>query len=448
MDLFEAAKMRLAAQAASPQIYTVRELNLRARTDLERAYSGICIEAEISGVSPSSAGHVYFELVDKDGAAKISAVMWRGTAQRYRSRLRNGRGVRAIGQLTVYEKTGRYQFIVSSISEDSAGLKAEALRKLTAQLDAEGLFDVSRKRPLPTMPACVGVVTSRTGAALQDIIKVARRRFPVKLLLIHAAVQGETAPAELRAALDRLGQTPGVDVIIIGRGGGSTEELDAFNDEALVRAVAACPVPVISAVGHQIDITLCDRAADKRAATPSEAAELAIPDKVEQLRHLQSQRERLVRIAEHFVLQGQQRHTYQFSRLQTADPRHRLDLQCAALQRHRDKLEHWAQQATPQRQERLNALRMRLHHWGQQATPQRQERLNALRMGLHALHPQHTLKRGFAAVSTKTQRVVTRAADLRPDDIVRVQLAEGHFDAVVVDTYTATDAAPKRRGIS
>ena len=425
MDLFEAAKMRSAAQAASPKIYTVRELNLRVRSSLESAYSGICIEAEISDVHPSNAGHVYFELVDKDGAAKISAVMWRGTAQRYRSRLQHGRGVRAIGQLTVYEKTGRYQFIVSSISEDSAGLKAEALRKLTAQLDAEGLFDVSRKRKLPPMPTCVGVVTSRTGAVLHDIIKVARRRFPVKLLLVHAAVQGETAPAELREALVRLGQTPGVDVIIIGRGGGSTEELDAFNNEALVRAVASCPVPVISAVGHQIDITLCDRAADKRAATPSEAAELAIPDKAEQLRDLDSKRERLVHIAEHYALRHQQRYTHQYSRLQTADPRHRLDLQCGALQRHRDKLEHWAQQATPQREERLNALRM----------------------GLHALHPQHTLKRGFAAVSTETQQVVTRAADLRPGDTVSVQLAEGYFTASVTDTYTATDAAPKRRGI-
>lgn len=224
-----------------------------------------------------TSGHMYFSLKDDDGV--LRAVMFRSSAARLDFLPKNGMKVIASGRVGVYGKTGSYQLYVSSMRQEGRGNAAMALEMLKRKLEAEGLFDEKRKRPIPRFPKSIGVVTSIKGAALQDILNVIARRWKcAEVIICPSSVQGENAPAELRSAMEYFNNNGGVDVVIIGRGGGSGEDLSAFNDESLARLVASSPVPVISAVGHQTDFTICDFTADKRAPTPSAAAELATPD--------------------------------------------------------------------------------------------------------------------------------------------------------------------------
>ncbi len=259
-----------------PKVYGVGEVVRLASRTLEQSFGVVWVEGEISNLKRIASGHVFFSL--KDGGAQISAVMFRSDARRVRGKLENGDAVRCRGSLRIYEAQGRFQLYVSRIQPVGLGELMLALEELKAKLAAEGLFDPASKRPIPPAPRVLGVVTSRTGAALRDIIQVAHARSGVRIIVSHTPVQGADAPPRIVAALRRLEARPEVDTIIIGRGGGSVEDLWCFNDERVARAVAACPKPIISAVGHEVDFTLCDHAADLRAATPSAAAELAVPD--------------------------------------------------------------------------------------------------------------------------------------------------------------------------
>ncbi|MGA9655938.1 MAG: exodeoxyribonuclease VII large subunit, partial [Polyangia bacterium] len=242
------------------------ELVRAARLTLESRFADLRVEGEISGLKRSANGHLYFTL--KDAEAQLDCVMYAREAARLRFRLQDGQQVRCRGRLTIYEARGRFQLSVHAIEPAGAGALALAFEQLKQSLAAEGLFDPERKRPLPFLPRRLGVVTSAQGAVIRDIVRVAHRRFPVPILLAPTPVQGEGAAAAIVAALAEIVKVPDVDVVIVARGGGSMEDLWAFNDEALARAIAACPIPVISAVGHETDFTIADFVADLRAPTP------------------------------------------------------------------------------------------------------------------------------------------------------------------------------------
>lgn len=263
------------APAAGPRIYTVRQLTAQLRARIEDAFPRVWVEGELADCRSWQSGHVYFSL--KDGDAQLQGVMFRTEAARLKFTPAPGMHVLVRGRLTVYPSKGQYQLVADAMEPRGAGALQLALEQVKRRLQADGLFDLARKRPLPMLPRRVGVVTSLDGAALRDILRVLRtRRAPVDIVVSPARVQGDGAAADLARALRRVCAVDDVDVVIIGRGGGSAEDLWAFNDEHLARAIAACAVPVVSAVGHEIDTTMADFVADVRAATPSQAAELVV----------------------------------------------------------------------------------------------------------------------------------------------------------------------------
>ncbi len=280
-------------------IYTVSELNRSVRDLLEGRFGELWVRGEISELKRAASGHLYFTL--KDEAGELSAVRFRSrTGLLAEATVEAGMVVLAFGKLTIYEPRGRYQFIASLLQPVSAGALRLAFEQLKEKLQLEGLFEPDHKRPIPTFPERIGVITSPDGAALRDVVSVVERRWPaVELLIFPSAVQGEAAPAELRAALDRAvrfsRQVMPLDTLIVGRGGGSAEDLAAFNDEALARAVFDCPIPVIAAVGHEVDFSIVDFVADHRAPTPSAAAELAVPARGEIVAGLDRAADRLHR---------------------------------------------------------------------------------------------------------------------------------------------------------
>ena len=260
---------------------SVSQLNryIKSLIDCDDFLSGVAIRGEISNFTRHTSGHLYFTL--KDEGSEISAIMFRGMASRLSFAPKGGMKVTVYGRISVYEPTGKYAVYVNTMINDGAGALYEQYIKLLEKLKAEGLFDTSRKKQIPKYPKRIGIVTSPTGAAIRDMINVTGRRYPsAEILLCPALVQGAEAPADLVRALTLIDTVGECDVIIIGRGGGSIEDLWAFNDEAVVRAVAAANTPIISAVGHETDTTLCDYAADMRAPTPSAAAEQAVPDRI------------------------------------------------------------------------------------------------------------------------------------------------------------------------
>ncbi len=279
--------------AEEREVWTVSQVNSAVRALLEESLPTLWIAGEVANWKRAGSGHCYFTL--KDESAQLRCVMWRGDAARLPMDPEEGMKIRVLGQLTLYESRGEFQ-LVSKLLEDEGGegLWRLAFERLRARLDEEGLLAPERKRPLPRFPQTVGIVTSPTGAALHDILTVLRRRAPwLRVLVAGARVQGEGASQEIADAVQRLGGSGRVEVLIVGRGGGSIEDLWAFNEEPVSRAIAACPVPVVSAVGHEVDVTISDLVADVRAPTPSAAAEAVAPDKDEILRYLKNAGERL-----------------------------------------------------------------------------------------------------------------------------------------------------------
>ena len=260
------------------EVISVSELDRRLRRSVEDASARVWVFGEVSSLKRAPSGHVYFCLKDEAEDAIIECVMYRFNAMRARRHLNEGARLQLTGQATVWAPRGRLQFVVNEVRPAGRGALLEALEQLKERLAAEGLFAAERKRPLPSEPHVVGVVTSASGAAFHDIVSVAFRRGDLKIVLAPALVQGDGAPESLIRALDLIERYPGLDVVVIGRGGGSGEDLMAFNDERVVRRVARLRVPVVSAVGHEVDFSLTDLVADVRAATPSQAAELIVPE--------------------------------------------------------------------------------------------------------------------------------------------------------------------------
>ena len=363
---------------------------------------------ELSNFRRHHSGHCYFTL--KDAGASLRCVMFRSKAVGLKFVPRDGLRVRLAGNVSVYERDGNYQLYVESMLPDGLGDLSAAFAKLREKLLAEGLFDESRKQPIPVMPKAIGVVTSPTGAALRDIVTVARRRHGgIPIILVPAQVQGEEAPEQIVRGIELLDRSGRVDVIVIGRGGGSIEELWAFNDERVVWAVAAAVTPIVSAVGHQTDFTLSDFAADLRAATPSQAAELVVPDRLELLRRLSAARRRLNQALRHRLIER----------------RLRLErcLQSSLFRR--------PQELLRDRSLLLDQLSERLTHALKTALDERQQRLRIANEKLNLLNPWGVLQRGYSVVRRPDGAVISSAEAVETGESLDVWLHRGKLAVTV-----------------
>jgi exodeoxyribonuclease VII large subunit len=303
---FQAANTRALGAARIPQVWSVAQVNALVRELLEGSLPPLWVAGEVSGFKRYPSGHCFFTL--RDQQAQLACVMWRESARALPTEPPEGMAVHAFGYPTIYERGGRFQFVVQEMAARGAGLWRLALERLRRKLEGEGLLDPARKRPLPPYPVCVGVVTSPEGAAIRDIVTIVRRRAPwTHVHLYPARVQGDGAAAEIVAAIEAARKAARADVLIVGRGGGSLDDLQAFNDERVARAIAASPIPTISAVGHETDVTLADLVADRRAATPSAAAQLAVPDGQDLRRQLEAAGGRLMAALEGGIRRGAQK---------------------------------------------------------------------------------------------------------------------------------------------
>jgi exodeoxyribonuclease VII large subunit len=292
--LFDSPR-RPSSTPAHRTLWSISELNARIRGVLEGEFGEVGVEGEISNLARPRSGHVYLSL--KDNGAQIRAVVWKSTAERLVFELQDGLAVRAWGGVTVYEPRGEYQLVVRRMEPAGTGAFDLAFRQIVARLQAEGLFATERKRPLPSYPSCIAIVSSPTGAAVRDVIRVATARWPLaELVVVPSRVQGEGAARQLSEALATANRIERADLIILTRGGGSLEDLWAFNDEQLARAIVASRLPVVSAVGHEIDMSVADLAADLRAPTPSAAGALCVPDTLEVRQRLETLGQRLARV--------------------------------------------------------------------------------------------------------------------------------------------------------
>jgi len=410
---------------AARRVRTVSELTAELRSLIERTFFEIWVEGEISNCRLWNTGHYYFTL--KDSTAQLKAVLFRTAAQRLRFKPQDGMHVIARGRLSLYEPKGEYQLVCEHLEPHGLGALQMAFEQLKARLQAEGLFDVARKRPLPALPRRIGIVTSLDGAAIRDIIKVLRRRYPNAHLVIRPArVQGEGAAADIARGLRAIGRVKGVDVVIVGRGGGSIEDLWAFNEEVVARAIAASPVPVISAVGHEVDVTIADFVADVRAPTPSAAAELVVSRKDEFCGRIDRLSQRLLSAAR----RGLQR------RAALVLP-HRLQAVARGMLARRERAFHQLHrrlEAQDQRR-RLALVRTRLTgadgRLAAAAARHRHRadgRLRALAGRLENLSPLGVLARGYAVCwSADRTRIIRDAASVVVGDEVHVTLHHGEL---------------------
>jgi len=433
-----------------PDLWTVSALTRYVKQMLETDYrlQDLRVSGEISGFRAYPSGHWYFTL--KDSAAQVSCVMWRGRAERMRYTPRDGDAVVALGNAGLYEARGQFQLDVITLQPAGEGVLYREFIRLKEALEAEGLFDPARKRPLPAWPRRIGIVTSPKAAALRDILNILRRRFPLaEVILSPTPVQGADAPPYIVAALQACAaQSP--DVILLARGGGSLEDLWAFNDERLVRAIAASPVPVVSAVGHETDFSLADFAADLRAPTPSVAAELLVPACDDVARHLRALEARLHSLQAQRLRQAMQRADRLALRLNALRPQARLDLLCRRqaealrrlssawqhrLDRERARLRHAEavlRAAHPQR--RMARLRERLAAvaYRPQAAIARRLGHDALRLrglarSLEAVSPLATVARGYAILRHDDGRIVRSVLDAAPGDRLDARLVDGQL---------------------
>lgn len=432
-----------AQQAKEPHIYGVGELVQLASRRLEQTFPDIWVEGEVSNLRSPSSGHVYLTL--KDARAQLSVVVFRSTMRRIRFELEDGQLLRMAGRLAIYGPQGRFQLTAERVEPAGVGALQLAMEQLKRKLEAEGLFAAQRKKPLPPLPRRVALVTSPTGAAVRDILRVLEHRFPLSVLVCPSAVQGRDAPAELTRALARA-DALGVDLIILTRGGGSLEDLQAFNDEQVARQIARCLTPVVSAVGHEIDITISDLVADGRAPTPTAAAELVAPTLVEVEERLERERLRLQRGVSHVL----QRHALALERARgrLGAPRARIDRGRQLLDELLVRAQLGARHGLRQRREKLAALRLRLEtgrpsarlardrallgEWKNRLEQNIIEQLTRRRalLGetaatLHALSPLAVLARGYSVLRNEAGRVVANAGEVEVGEILDVRLHRG-----------------------
>jgi exodeoxyribonuclease VII large subunit len=443
------------------EILSVSALNERIKALLEEGFPLLWVEGEVSNLHRPASGHVYFTL--KDAKSQIRAVIFRTPFGRGRNgaaafALEEGMGLVCRARLSVYPPRGDYQLIVDAVEPRGLGALQKAFEQLKARLEAEGLFAPDRKRPIPFLPERIGVVTSPTGAVIRDILTVTGRRFPsVPILIVPVRVQGVEAPAEIIRALDEIPRVPGVDVIILARGGGSLEDLAAFNDEGVARAIARSPIPVISAVGHETDFTIADFTADLRAATPSAAAEMVVPRRADLREAIESLRLRLIRRRQGDADRLRGRVAELAGRLR--DPRRRLaEVRIAlddALERMRIRLNHlqkvrrrdWVHLAVRLGHQSprgriaeglrlVDALGNRLQASWQRRSEQRSNRLQALLALLDSLSPLAVLTRGYRITRRLPEGTIIRQVqDIPVGQRIAVRLAAGSLQATVTEIF-------------
>ena len=399
----------LLAKAGSIRILTVTEINNRIRDVIEENFSSVWVAGEVSNLRVPSSGHCYFTL--KDERSQISAIIWRSQAARLRFDIKDGMSVVIQGELDVYPPMGRYQVICRQVYPKGVGELDLAFRRLKEKLAKEGLFDLERKRPLPFLPRRIGIVTSATGAAIRDMLKTIEERCPfIPILVRPARVQGEGAAEDIALAIKELNSVEDIDVIIVGRGGGSIEDLWAFNEEIVARAIFNSSAPVVSAVGHQTDFTISDFVADARALTPTDAGRLVAPDRNQLIEQIRSMSTRLAR-----GLAGR-------------------------LERARDSLDSLARSYVFRRpmdmirlrEQRLDDLAVELQRAGREHVADRLNRLENIAARLEALSPKGVLARGYSiTIRANDGKIVRGASDVAPGESVKTILGRGSLRSTV-----------------
>lgn len=443
-----------------PRALSVSELNQQVRHLLEVSFLQVWVEGELSGFARPRSGHWYFTL--KDSRAQVSCAMFKGHNQKVRQVPAEGDQVLIRGKVSLYQPRGNYQIIVESLEPAGLGALQQAFEALRNRLQTEGVFDAERKRSLPTVPRHIGVVTSRSGAAIHDILTVLKRRCPgIPVTLYPTSVQGDNAAGEIVNAVNLAIRHGQADVLIIGRGGGSLEDLWPFNEETVARAMADCPIPTVSAVGHEVDVSISDFIADHRAPTPSAAAEHLAPDQQRWHQTLQNQTARLNALMQRQLRQWRQRLDQLAGRLR--HPRRDLQLWQQRLDELENRLTGQMQNRLRHHGERLDQQRQRLH--GQSPDQRLRERTQQLtqlreRLGremnrqleqqqarvrhsaenLNLVSPLATLERGYAIVSSNDKAVVRDAVDLAPGDAIQARLGKGHVDATVSEVHPDNDS--------
>lgn len=438
---------------------SVSELNHQARHLLESSFMQVWVEGELSSFSRPSSGHWYFSL--KDRKCQVRCAMFRGFNQRIRTIPKEGDQVRIRGKVTLYESRGDFQIIVEHIEPAGLGALQQAFEELKRKLQAEGLFEAARKKPIPALPRHIGVVTSPTGAAIHDILTVLSRRCPaIPVTLYPTAVQGKAATSDIVRAIEQA-QSHGVaDVLIIGRGGGSLEDLWCFNEEAVARAIASCRIPTVSAVGHEVDVTIADFVADLRAPTPSAAAEKISPDQTQWLRQLSEQELRITNAARRAL----RRLTVQLEHLSARlrDPRRQLQEKAQRmdelelrlgkairqkLERHEVRAENLSQRLAMQSpgkqlatsRETLGRIEERLFAATRLTIREKAKHMEHLAQTLNVVSPLATLGRGYAIVRGPSGDIIRKADNLSPGDRVSARVASGEIEASVISVKSGQE---------
>ena len=420
-------------------IYSPSELNHEARIHLEAGFGKVWVEGEVSNLSRPASGHIYFSL--KDEKAQINCALFRSNTYGLDFKPENGMLVRARGRVSLFEARGNYQLIADALVRSGEGLLRAKFELLKNSLASEGLFEESSKKPLPTFPRRIAVVTSPSGAALRDIMNVLQRRWPLASVRVYGVpVQGDEAAPAIVKALAAANQHGWAEVIIAGRGGGSLEDLWAFNEEVVARAIFASDLPVISAVGHEIDFSISDFVADLRAPTPSAAAELATPDQNNLKSALQGVIQRLQRRVQSDLQQKSQKLDHLNHRLHQQHPGQRLLQNRKSLLQIQRRLQLAAARIVPDRQRYLTDLfRHRLMPAGMRIVPEKQRRLQDLNRTLNAVGPMPTLARGYAIVmDSESGKAISSVHSAKTDQTLITQLSDGQIKSRVTDINKKT----------
>jgi len=395
------------ADKQTPPILSVSDLNRLAREVLEQSFPLFWVAGEISNLTRAASGHWYFSL--KDARAQVRCVMFRNRNAYLDWAPREGDQVEARALVTLYEARGDFQLTIEGLQKAGLGTLFEAFERLKAKLEKEGMFDPAIKRPLPTMPRAIGVVTSPDAAALRDVLTTLRRRMPsIPVVIYPTPVQGKGAADKIAAAIRTASQRTEVEVLIVCRGGGSMEDLWQFNEEIVARAISECSIPVVSGVGHETDFTIADFAADRRAPTPTAAAEMVAPDREALLHRITQWQQRLQRQMQGLLNQRSQQLDYLSRRL------------LSPLQQVQHRKTH------------LDQLGLRLKRTMDNSLSTQQQKLLRLQQSLTHLSPQAVLERGYSLVQTADGSIVTSSTQLRPDDRVQMRFSEGSADAKVI----------------
>lgn len=397
-------------QIQKPRVLSVSQINFYIKSIIENdgSLQFVLVTGEISNLTVHQrSGHIYLSL--KDSNSVISAVMFAGNARRLKFRLENGMKVICRGRISVYEPSGRYQLYIEDMQPDGVGALTLAFEQLKKSLAQKGLFDNAHKKPLPKFPKTIGVITSPTGAAVQDITNIIRRRFPsADIVLAPVLVQGESAPEQLVRAINKFSASKIADVVIIGRGGGSAEDLWAFNDEQLAYAVYNCETPIISGVGHETDFTICDFVADVRASTPSAAAELAVPDRQELMSYYFKQKQYISAMLDRKIKTAQLRLENQQRRMSASSPKLKAE----------------------QLEKQLSAKSEKLTRFMNVYISDKENKLIAAKGKLDGLNPLNVLNRGYA-IAEKDEKIITSSKQLKDGDDFTVILSDGKINAKV-----------------